>query len=377
MRIMLVVNSIGVGGAERVVSSLANAFAARGHAVCIVTLETKRPALPVSESVQLVELNARKSMGGLLHVITSLRDVVRSFKPDIVHSHMIHSNLVTRLVRCMVPIPRLISTAHNSHDGGWHRVLANRLTHRLADLATNVSSEAVAAYEKRRAVPQGQMLTVHNGIDTRAFHFSQGCREQVRDLLGVGSSTPLILAVGRLEPEKNYPNLLNALSRLPGHLRWRAVIAGTGPLQADLLKLADELRLADRVSFLGVRSDVRNLMNAADVFVLSSNWEGFPMVVGEAMACERLVVATDCGGVAEFTGGLGYLVPPQNPDALASGLAQAIALPRDQARQIGRQARERVQTLFSLDAAVDRWLGLYRGDRIDSARSGDADACAD
>lgn len=364
MRIMLVVNSIGVGGAERVVSSLANAFATRGHAVCIVALEAKRPALPVSDSVQLVELNARKSMGGLLHVITSLRDVVRSFKPDIVHSHMIHSNLVTRLVRCMVPIPRLISTAHNSHDGGWHRVLANRLTHRLADLATNVSSEAVAAYEKRRAVPQGQMLTVHNGIDTRAFHFSQGCREQVRDLLGVGSSTPLILAVGRLEPQKNYPNLLNALSRLPGHLRWRAMIAGTGPLQAELLKLTDDLGLTDRVSFLGVRSDVRDLMNAADVFVLSSDREGFPMVVGEAMACERLVVATDCGGVAEFIGEAGCLVPPNSSDALAAEIAQAIMMPTDEVRQIGQQARERVQSLFSLDAAVERWLSLYESERV-------------
>lgn len=373
MRIMLVVNSVGVGGAERVVTSLANAFAARGHAVCIVALEAKRPALPVSDAVLLVELSARKSIGGLLHVITSLRDAVRSFKPDVVHSHMIHSNLVARLLRCIVPIPRLISTAHNTHDGGWHRVVANRLTHWLVDVATNVSSEAVAAYERRLAVPRGEMLTVHNGIDTRAFHFSQDCRERVRDLLGLEWSTPLIVAVGRLEHQKNYPNLLSALSRLPAQLRWRAVIAGTGPLQADLLKLADELRLADRVSFLGVRSDVRNLMNAADVFVLSSNYEGFPMVVGEAMACERLVVATDCGGVAEFTGGLGYLVPPQNPDALASRLAEAILMPADQARKIGRQARQRVESFFSLDVAVDRWIALYEGKGLNaSVESGDS-----
>ena len=90
------------------------------------------------------------------------------------------------------------------------------------------------------------------------------------------------------------------------------------------------------------------------------------MVVGEAMACERVVVASDCGGVAEFTGGLGLLVPPRDPGALAAALAQAIAMPPDQARQLGQQARQRVQDLFSLDAAVDRWLGLYAGESAQS-----------
>lgn len=373
MRIMLVVNSVGVGGAERVVTSLANAFAARGHAVCIVALEAKRPALPVSDAVLLVELSARKSIGGLLHVITSLRDAVRSFKPDVVHSHMIHSNLVARLLRCIVPIPRLISTAHNTHDGGWHRVLANRLTHWLVDVATNVSSEAVAAYERRLAVPRGEMLTVYNGIDTRAFQYSQSSRDRTRSSLGIMASTSLILAVGRLEPAKDYPNLLRALFQLPDHLQWQAVIAGAGQLDAELLDLASNLGLTHRVRFLGVRSDVRDLMCAADVFVLSSDYEGFGLVVGEAMACERLVVATDCGGVAEVVGGLGHLVPPRQPEALAAGLAQAIALPRDQARQIGRQARQRVESFFSLDVAVDRWIALYEGKGLNaSVENGDS-----
>lgn len=377
MRIMLVMHSVGVGGAERVVTTLANEFAARGNEVCIVALEVKRPALPLSESVLLLELNARKSIGGLLHVMMSLRKAIRDFKPDVVHSHMVHSNLVTRLLRCVAPIPRLISTVHNTNEGGWPRMLAYRITHHLADVTTNVSREAVAAFEEVRAVKKGQMLVVHNGIDTRAFQYSQSSRDRTRSSLGIMASTSLILAVGRLEPQKDYPNLLKSLSQLPHHLEWEAVIAGAGQLDAELLDLASNLGLTHRVRFLGVRSDVRDLMCAADVFVLSSDYEGFGLVVGEAMACERLVVATDCGGVAEVVGGLGHLVPPRQPEALAAGLAQAIALPRDQARQIGRQARERVQTLFSLDAAVDRWLGLYRGDRIDSARSGDADACAD
>ena len=361
MRIMLVMHSVGVGGAERVVTSLANEYVAQGHDVCIVTLETRRPALPLSGAVQLIELDARKSVAGLWRVMTSLRAAIRDFKPDVVHSHMVHSNLVTRLLRCVVPIPRLVCTAHSTNEGGWHRMLAYRLTDRLADITTNVSDEAVAAFEQARAVPRGRMLAVHNGIDTQAFCYSQACRDQTRALLGLDSATSLILAVGRLEPQKNYPNLLNALARLPTQLDWQAVIAGAGPLEARLHELADELGLSGRVRFLGVRRDVRELMCAADVFVLSSDFEGFGMVVGEAMACERVVVASDCGGVAEVTGVLGLLVPPRNPDALAATLAQAIAMPPDQARQLGQQARQRVQDLFSLDAAVARWLAIYSG----------------
>ena len=361
MRIMLVVHSIGFGGAERVVTSLANAYAAGGHEVCLVALEVKRPSLPLSNAVQLIELSARKSAAGLLHLLTSLRTAVRAFQPDVVHSHMIHSNLVARFLRCIAPIPRLISTVHNTNEGGWSRMRAYRLTHRLADVTTNVSGEAVAVFETKHAVPKGQMLTVHNGIDTRAFTFSQEHRDQARHLLGANPSTRLILAVGRLEPAKNYPNLLQALTRVSKDLEWRVVIAGTGQLEADLRQLSASLDLMERVTFLGLRPDVRDLMCAADIFVLSSDYEGFPMVVGEAMACERVVVATDCGGVAEFTGGNGIMVPPKDPEALAAGLVRALAMPKDEAYQIGLSARDRVETLFSLDAAVARWLSLYQG----------------
>lgn len=360
MRIMLVVHSIGVGGAERVVTSLANEFVNRGHEVCLVALEAKRPSLPLSKEVQLVELSARKSVGGLFHVLTSLRSVVQSFKPDVVHSHMVHSNIVTRVLRCLVSFPRLISTVHSTNEGGQHRMIAYWLTNRLADVTTNVSEEAVAAFENRGAVPKGKMLTVHNGIDTRTFNYSQDTRDQTRHLLGVEPSERLILAVGRLDPAKNYPNLLRALACMSSDVVWRVFVAGTGALETELRLQCERLGLTNRVTFLGLRRDVRDLMCAADVFTLSSDYEGFPMVVGEAMACERVVVATDCGGVAEFTGGTGILVPARNPEALAEALARALTMPHHEARQLGRQARERVVSLFSLDASVDRWLALYK-----------------
>jgi len=122
------------------------------------------------------------------------------------------------------------------------------------------------------------------------------------------------------------------------------------------------LGVLGHVTFLGIRSDVPALLAAADVFVLPSAWEGFGLVVGEAMACERVVVATDCGGVRELLGDCGLLVPPRDPGALASALTRALALTPAEAAAMGARARRRIVDHFSLESAVERWLAIYAGD---------------
>jgi len=128
--------------------------------------------------------------------------------------------------------------------------------------------------------------------------------------------------------------------------------------------MAGTLGVADRVNFLGVRHDVPTLMAACDVFVLSSAWEGFGLVVAEAMACERVVVATDCGGVREVVGEAGLLVPPRDSQALAAALDRALQLPADERENLGRAARQRVVEHFSLEATAERYLAVYRDDDL-------------
>lgn len=109
-----------------------------------------------------------------------------------------------------------------------------------------------------------------------------------------------------------------------------------------------------------MRKDVHDWMSAADVFVLSSAWEGFGLVVAEAMACERIVVATDCGGVKEVVGDTGILVPAKDSVALAQGLAKGLALTREAALAQGRLARQRIVARYSLSVQAERWLELYQ-----------------
>ena len=241
-------------------------------------------------------------------------------------------------------------------------MIAYRLTDRLADISTNVSEEAVEAFEHQHAVRPGRMVAIHNGIDIDRFSFDDDARSNIRAELGLNSTTPLLLAVGRLWEQKDYPTLLQAFSRLSnGRDCPHLAIVGDGPLLVALQNLADTLGVTDQVRFLGVRHDVGSLMSACDLFVLSSAWEGFGLVVAEAMACGRPVVATDCGGVREVVGDAGFLVPPKDADALSQAMQKGLELNREECDQLGAKARERVVSRYSFDVMAERYLSVYKG----------------
>jgi glycosyltransferase involved in cell wall biosynthesis len=365
MKILLVITSLGVGGAERLVTGLADHFADVGHEVLLVRFFGDAELRPSDPRVRLENLQMRRSPLGVLAAMVRFRRLVRSFRPDVVNSHMVHPNILTRLLRLVTPMPRLVSSAHSTNEGGRTRMLAYRLTDRLADISTNVSDEAVEAFEQQGALRPGRMVTIHNGIDTAAFTFDPAARERVRSEVSLDETVPLLLAVGRLWEQKDYPNLLRAFVGLevcpvPPQL----AIVGDGPLRGELKALVEPLGMADRVHFLGVRHDVPALMAASDVFVLSSAWEGFGLVVTEAMACGRVVVATDCGGVREVVGDAGFLLPPRNAEALAVAMGRALRLSDDERERLGVAARNRVVERFSLKTTAERYLAVYRDDGL-------------
>ncbi len=359
MRIAFVITGLNMGGAEKMVTALADAMVAKGHQTLIIYLIGQAMVLPASPDVRVVGLNISSGRQAF-RAFLELRALLRDFRPDVVHSHMVHANILSRLVRLVAPIPRLICTAHNTDEGGRLRMLAYRVTDRLADISTNVSDEAVLAFIKSKAVARGRMQTVHNGVSTAKFCFDAYGREKIRAELAAPPDTPVMLAVGRLCEQKDYVNLLQAAvlmeQSVPEFFLW---IAGDGPLRDELHAMAETLGLSHRVRFLGVRHDVPRLMSAADVFVLSSAWEGFGLVAAEAMACERVVVATDCGGVREVVGEAGYLVPTRNSQALAAALTNAISLSIAEKSRLGRRARQRVEAHYSLDQAIEKWSNLY------------------
>jgi len=353
------------------VTALADRYANSGHQVVLVFLHGNVELSPSDPRVQLINLKADRSLLGVLGALNRLRRFLNDFQPDVVNSHLVHANILCRILRLFSSIPCLISSAHNTNEEGHFRMLAYRLTDCLTDISTNVSEEAVQAFQDQRALLPGRMLAIHNGIDTEDFNFNQTARDRIRKELSISDSTPLIVAVGRLWEQKDYPCLLKAMSGLAGRsVDFRVAIIGDGPLRGELEALAESLGISAQVSFLGVRHDVPALMSACDVFVLSSAWEGFGLVVAEAMACERIVVATDSGGVKEVVGEAGFLVKPRDSEALSNAIAQALCLPDSERKTMGETARKRVIDRFSLAATADRYLAVYRGEVSQSLTEG-------
>lgn len=363
MKILFLISGLGIGGAERLVVNLADKMAGRGNEVMIVSLTGPTLFRPVDPAIRIIALDMVKSPLGFVRAYASLRRVIHEFEPEVVHSHMVHANLLARLVRPFVSVPRLVCTAHNTYEGGRLRMLAYRLTDGLADVSTNVSREAVKAFEEKGAVPRGRMLAVVNGIDCEVFSPDTSSRVKMRQSFAIDGEHKVFIAVGRLFEAKDYPNLLNAFAQIVSSLKQSCLwIVGDGPLRADLEAQVGALGLEGRVRFLGVRHDIPALLRAADVFVLSSAWEGFGLVVAEAMATETPVVATNCGGVAEVVGECGYLVPPCDSKALATAMIEAANLSVEQVQAISLRARQRIVARFSLDRTVDHWLEIYAGE---------------
>lgn len=359
----MVATGLQLGGAERQVVDLADRLAARGHDVAIAYFVGGATQFPLNTAVGLYPLDFRKTPSGMLAGALRLRRLIRQWRPDVVHSHMVHANLVTRLVRMITPMPRLVCTAHNTIEGGRGVTWAYRLTDFLASISTNVSVEAVQAFERMGAAPKGRMIPVLNGIDTGLFSDDPALRADARQRLFPDPGARLLLSAGRLAEQKNHAALLNAFASLvPDFPDIELWIAGDGPLRGPLERQIAGLGLEGRVILLGARQDVPDLMRAADVFVLSSRFEGFGLVVAEAMASGTPVVATDAGGVAEVMDGLGFLVPVGDEAALRRGLAQALSMSPEQGSAMILAARRHVEEALDIDRTVDTWLKIYAGE---------------
>ncbi len=363
LRVLFVTTDFGHGGAERQVELLAREMARRGQRVCWASLQD---AGSFDSEIDLtgldtVGLGMRRGVPDPRGALR-LAAVLRSFRPDVLHSHMVHANLLARVARLFARVPVQLSTAHNVSEGARWREIAYRLTDPLCTLTTNVSRAAVARYVRVGAAPAGKIRYLPNGLDPALFGPDPEARARMRAELGVGDAF-VWLAVGRLADAKDYPTLLAAADRLRRRGRpVRVLVAGDGPERGALLAQREALGLsADEVRLLGARNDVPDLMRAADGYVMASAWEGLPMVLLEASAAGLPLVATDVGGNREVVlhGVSGLVVPPGDAAALAGAMAQVMALPAGERAAWGRAARRHVDEEYDLERVVGRWLELY------------------
>ena len=361
MNILYLITGLGGGGAEKVVVELADQMFHLGHQVKIAYLKSGVVVQPCSHEIELIYLGL-ENFKLIRTAYKNYKNLLEIFKPDVVHAHMVHANLFARVSRKFFPIPKLICTAHSNNEGGKLRMLAYKLTHHMASLTTNVSQAACKSFEKLGAAPQGGIATIYNGIDLNKFKFSPENRINIRNELELDTNSVMILAVGRFHDAKNYLGLIKAFKKVIEHHTQSLpilIIAGDGELRNEIEELIQSLSLTKNVKLLGRRDDIPALMSAADIFVLSSNFEGFGLVVAEAMACETFVVATDCGGAKEVMGGYGLMCPINDTNALVSKLISAIEMDHLERQKNNRLALEYIKNNFDLKNIVNQWLEIY------------------
>lgn len=362
MHIAYLLTSLGIGGAERQVVALAEGMAAKGHHVTLIVMKPPE-AYEWPTSVEVTRLNANKSFGGLCSAVMRAHRFMRSFQPDLVHSHTFPANIAARALHILGSAPAVLSTIHNVYEGGWRRTVLYGLTDGLSIHTTAVSEAVANRYVEIGAVPRRKCSVVTNGIDLHEFdpeRMRGGSSRQRSDVAG----DFIWLAAGRIVPAKDFENLLAAFKRVRAEIpRTQLWLAG-GPIEERAMRINGDHQAIERpdsnhVRWLGHCDNMAETLAACDAFVLSSAWEGMPLVVGEAMAMQKPVVVTDVGGVRELVADAGVIVPPKNPDALADAMLRVIRMSEQERGTMGKAARERIRQHFDMNVKADEWQALY------------------
>ncbi len=344
------------GGAERVVLMLARHLPRDRFDVSVAALDGRGALAEALRAAgcRVYDLGGRGRLaaGGAV----GLRRLLRTLRPDIVHSHLLRAHLAAAWAPCRAHAGRLVMTEHQADPRGWAVRLFRRAAHQAA--ALTAVSDGVRQHLVACGVRPERVVTVPNGIEIEPFAAATSLPVET---LGVPDGARPVLFVGRLVRQKGLDVLLRAMT-LPGtadatvHL----LVAGEGAERASLELLAERLGVASRVHWLGRRDDVAALMKTAAVVVLPSRWEGLSLTLLEAMAAGRPVVATRVQGQADVIEHeqTGLLVPPESPEALAAALRRVLDAP-EAAEAMGRKASEHVAAHFTAAAMAARYAAVY------------------
>jgi glycosyltransferase involved in cell wall biosynthesis len=372
LKILFLARQLNIGGAERQLVILANELASRGHEVVIASYY---PGGALSEKldtnrVRLISLGKR-SRWDLFSLYVKAFRVVRQERPAVFHGWMHTQNLVATFVKIFFPKIKLFWCLRSSDlemvQDAVERFevwLQSRLS-RFPDCVV-VNSMAGLEHAVSSGIPREKMLFIPNGIDTNVFYPDEAEGNRVRADWGISESAKIIGKVARFDPIKNHPAFLQAAARIIAerpNVHFVCVGHGREAYVKQLKEMTRTLGIEDRVQWIDARPDVRAVYNALDVFCSASFSEGFPNVIGEAMACGRHCVVTDVGDSKLVVGPTGITVPSNDVDALTAGLRAKL----DASEVLNLRARQRILENFTVPHLGD----LTEQALIRSVRSGD------
>jgi GalNAc-alpha-(1->4)-GalNAc-alpha-(1->3)-diNAcBac-PP-undecaprenol alpha-1,4-N-acetyl-D-galactosaminyltransferase len=346
MKILFIINHLSAGGAEKVLTVLANTLSKKGINVCIATISQNAPFYALSDEISLLHIPVKRASSSLLNRILApfsllfgIKKVIEEVQPDVTISFTTTMNVYSIIASKMTPIPLIVSehtNFYNVRNGLWRRIRDR--VYPFADTLVVLTD-----HDKEKYSFVKNVVRIYNPLRLEEKH-KYVEREQI------------VLAVGRLYRVKGFDLLLKSFARL-NQSGWHLVILGEGEERTNLQSLAKELRISDQVEMPGTVKDVEIYYKKASIFVLSSRAEGFPGALCEAMGYGCAVVAYDCitGPRDIITDGTdGLLVRPENIDDLAKSIQSLIDNP-DKREALSLNAKK-IAARLDEETIAEEWL---------------------
>ncbi len=358
MKITFVISSLGCGGAERVLVSLASGFIQHGYNLTVVTLSTEdgdfyqlppgcsRLALGIlGSSTGIID-----AVGNNIKRVSVLRKAIASTAPDLVVSFLRITNITTILALLGSKYP-LVVTEHNDLGSFSYGAIWETLRRLTYPFCTSIVSVSKGVDQGFAFIPEAKREVIYNPILVRDGETIDQLPPEV------DPHQNWLVSMGRLTKQKRFDLLLQAFSQIATqHPNWQLLILGKGELEDELLTMRDDLGLSGRVVFTGALSNPFSVLKQAKLFVMASDNEGFPMAHGEALACGLPVVCTDCpSGPSEMIRQDvdGLLVPNRDVSALARAI-ESLMVDEPKRKALATRAPE-VSARLGLEAIVAEW----------------------
>lgn len=368
-KVVHIITGLETGGAENMLWKLVSAGSAQLAAV-VISLGGHGTFGEKFERIRVPVYTLGMRRGALNPVaIVRLRRLVRALRPILVQGWMYHGNLAATLATAALrpTVPLLWNVRQSLYDLRKEK----RLTRSVIRVSAVLSGRPIGiVYNSRASATQHEAFgfarertqVIPNGFDLSLYRPDLTARAELKRQLGLANSAVLVGMVGRYHPMKNHAGFLCAMARIDRSTGHRILLVGKGldEQNHELHELVRTFGLMDSVRFLGERADMPRLMPAFDVVCSASSWgEGFPNVVGEAMACGVPCVVTDVGDAADVVGSTGKVVAPGDPEALARALRQLIEMDPESRQRLGAAARERIAKYFSIEHVARQYEALY------------------
>lgn len=352
MKVLHVIDSLILAGVEVLVSEMVPRMRDRGLDVSVAVL--KELDNPLERDLRAIGIPFIKLPSYSFYdprFALALRKVVRNF--DVVQANLFPAQLWVAIANGLAGRPVSLVTTEQSTYNRRRRWLLRPVDRWMYESYAAVACNSQGTAEEFvRWLPdmRPRVSVIPNGVPFEKF----ASAEPSQELKKLTRGQPTVIFVARFDSAKDHPTLLRSMTVLPGI---QLVLVGDGVLRSSMESLANDLTLGDRVHFLGRRSDVPNLLKAADVYVHSSNWEGFGIAAVEAMAAGLPVIASDVPGLAEVVRGAGICFPPGDSARLAQEIRALLDSPARRAELI-KSGQMRAQE-YSIDSSVDAYIRMY------------------